>query len=47
VANSKSGWYTTMSAGGRPVVDRIATNLIDDIVKYSTQLVKEQEVYCT
>ena len=44
VANSKSGWYTTMSAGGRPVVDAIASTLIDDIVTYSTTLLNEQEV---
>ena len=40
VANSKSGWYTSMSAGGRPVVDRMAASLIDDIVNYTNDFVK-------
>lgn len=43
VANSKNGWYTNVSAGGRPVVDRIATTLIDDIVKYTEKLIKEKD----
>ena len=41
VANSKSGLYTTISAGGRrPVVDRMAANLIDDIVSATNEVCK-------
>lgn len=49
VANSKdgeTGWYTKMSAGGRPLVDRMASDLVNDIVKY-TKEAQEQEQYIT
>lgn len=43
VANSKQGWYTAMSAGGRPVVDQMASEMISDIIKFTEQLSQEKE----
>lgn len=44
VANSKHGWYTQMSAGGRPVVDKMALDLVNDIVELTNKLQEEKEV---
>lgn len=43
VANSKSPGYERLSAGGQPVVDRMAASLIGDIVSFVPDLKKEHE----
>lgn len=43
VANSKSPGYERLSAGGQPVVDRMAASLIADIVSFVHDLTQEHD----
>jgi hypothetical protein len=43
VANSKSPGYERLSAGGQPIVDRMAASLIRDIVSFAPDVRQEQE----
>ena len=46
VANSKSGWYSQMSARGRPMVDRMAAKMIHDIVQHTNEIITTREKEC-